>query len=744
MRSFFALIRKDLKGYFDQPTGYILMVLFVGVAAWFFFFVSPFKTTSEASARDLFDFLPWLLAVFVPASTMRLLAEEQRDGTLEILLTQPIRGWVVLATKFISGLIFVNLYVLATLSIPISLQFAGGLDWGAIAAQYIGSFFLTAAFVSIGLFTSSMTRNQIVAFILGLFFNAALMIVDIEQVAISLPVAVSLLLEALSPVTHFASISRGVINLRDILYFVALVSTFLSASFLMIRSRTLSHQSAQYRNLQLGVAGLIVLSLLIGWFGNSIGGRLDLTKDKVFTLTEGTRDILDDFDDLLTVEVYLSKDPPPQVSLVGRDVTDFLEDFAANSDGNVKIIERYPEGDDVLTQRAQIAGIAPRQFNLVSQGGVEIKQSYLGISMMYANRRETIPFVSTLDGFEYRMATLAYKMVQDDIDRRTVGFLTGVGEKSLTNELRLWGGSLQQQYNVVEVPLVDDQPLDLNGIDVLVIAGASEILSDDVLSTLHSYVAGGGKTMVMVDTVQVDPNQFIAFPNQSRLNEFIGEYGVQVEDNVVFDVRSHETLSFNSSRGQNIMLPYPYWAKVTSGDNRVSGDVESVVVPWASSLGFVDDGVTEYIPVMATTTFGGVNYELGDVSPTSSAIQPENIVPEQLFEPDLGFALEGQQGSFRMVVVGDSDWLTDNLVNRSNGNLVLGQNLVDWLAQDDTLAEIRSKVISSRTLLFTSDTHRNIIQAVNIVGVPLLFVIVGIVRFIRRRGTTLRAYQGEK
>ena len=248
MKPFFALIKKDLRGYFDQPTGYILLVIFAGVISYLFFFVTPFNTTSEASLRDLFTILPWLLAIFVPASTMRLLAEEQRDGTLEILLTQPIQGWVVLATKFVSGLIFVNVAVFATLSIPLALQTAGSLDWGAIIAQYVGSFFLVAAFVAIGLFTSSLTRNQIVAFIVGLFFNMTLMVIGLDRVAITLPTSIATLLETLSPVTHFSTIARGVINLRDILYFIALVSTFLSASFLMIRGRTLSHKANQSGN----------------------------------------------------------------------------------------------------------------------------------------------------------------------------------------------------------------------------------------------------------------------------------------------------------------------------------------------------------------------------------------------------------------------------------------------------------------------------------------------------------------
>ena len=291
MRSFLALIRKDLKGYFDQPTGYILIVVFVSLLSWSFF-RSAF-ITSEASLRPLFTTnfavespsIPWLLALLVPAAAMRLLAEEQRDGTLEILLTQPIKGWIILFSKFLSGLIFVSVAILSTIGIPLAISTAGSLDWGAIVAQYVGSIFLAASFVSIGLFTSSLTRNQIVAFILGLFVTLVLMLLGLEQVGITFPVQLAVLLQSISPLTHFSSIARGVIDLRDILYFIAIISTFMSATFLSIRGKTLSHRSPQYRNLQLGTVALIVLSLLVGWFGNSVQGRLDLTADKIFTLS---------------------------------------------------------------------------------------------------------------------------------------------------------------------------------------------------------------------------------------------------------------------------------------------------------------------------------------------------------------------------------------------------------------------------------------------------------------------------
>ena len=345
------IAKKDLKGYFDQPTGYILIVVFVAMLSWSFF--QSALLIGEASLRPLFtvDFaidkpsLPWLLALFIPAATMRLLSEEQRDGTLETLLTQPIRGWIVLLAKFTSGLLFVSIAIVATIGIPLSLISAGDLDWGASISQYIGSIFLAGCLVSIGLFTSSLTRNQIVSFILGLTVSMALMIMGLEIVAVTLPSTAANLLQLLSPITHFDNIGRGIIDFRDILYFLSLISTFLCGTFMIMRSRTLSHKTPQYRNLQLGVAGFIVLSILVGWFGTSIKGRLDLTEDKIFTLSPATEEIVSQLDHLLTIDIYMSKDPPVQVSPVSRDINDFLDDVESSSDGLVKVARHFPEDD---------------------------------------------------------------------------------------------------------------------------------------------------------------------------------------------------------------------------------------------------------------------------------------------------------------------------------------------------------------------------------------------------------------
>lgn len=754
MRSFLALIRKDLKGYFDQPTGYILIVVFVALLSWSFF-RSAF-ITSEASLRPLFttDFavespsIPWLLALLVPAATMRLLAEEQRDGTLEILLTQPIKGWVILFSKFVSGLIFVTVAILSTVGIPIAISTAGSLDWGAIVAQYAGSIFLAGSFVAIGLFTSSLTRNQIVAFIIGLFVTLVLMLLGLEQVGVTFPVQLAVLLQSVSPLTHFSSMARGVIDLRDILYFIAIVSTFLSATFLSIRGKTLSHRSPQYRNLQLGTVALIVLSLLVGWFGNTVQGRLDLTADNIFTLSSGTEEIISDLDDLLTIELYQSQEPPVDIAIATRDISDFLEDLASRSGSNVKLIHRFPDSDEDDARKAALAGVQPQQFNIVTPNGLEIKSGFLGMTMTYTDRRETIRFLGdSIDGFEYRMATIAFNMTQRDVDRKSIGFLTGHGEKDLRTELASLGSILSQQYALSEVSDVDDSPLNLDGIDVLIIPGPTQRMSEDVYQTIEAYINNGGKVMALVDSVTIDEQRLVAIPNQFHFGDFVERYGVLVEDNLVFDVRSNETLSFGTSLG-NVLLPYPYWARVGTVDRKVAGEVESALFPWASSIGVADlsDSGVDVIPILRTSPFAAVDYNYGDVTPNSPQL---DVTDRQTFESDIGVALEsrensGTDGAFRLVVIGDSDWLADSLVARADANLALGLNLIDWLAQEDTLAEIRSKVITSRSLIFNSPTHRSIVQYVNVALVPIAFIILGVFRYVRRRSITLRVFEGEK
>ena len=736
----FALVKKDIKSYFDQPAAYILIVPFVAVLSYVFF--SQALLTGEASLRPLFtvDFqidnpsLPWLLAIFVPAATMKLLAEENRDGTLELLLTHPIRGWIVLLSKFLSGSVFVAFSILATIGIPIAVQTAGNLDIGAAVGQYVGSLFLAASFVSIGLFTSSLTRNQVVAFILGLSFTMLLMIMGLDIVAVTLPQRLASLLQDLSPVTHFSSVARGVIHLRDVLYFIALISTFLSATFLIIRGRTLSHKSTQYRNLQLGTAGLIVFSILIGWSGNSIEGRFDLTEDKLFTISPATADLVEDLDDILTLEFYVSREPAVPIALATRDIGDFLEDFASGSDGKVKLVTRFPEEDEDELRKAQIAGVPPRQFNVRSQGELQIKASYLGLSMTYVDQRETIPFINNFDGFEYRLASLINRMVEDQ--KKSVAFLTGHGQAGPSGGYQTFSALLTDAYEVREINASEDPSIDLSDVDVLIVGGPTQAIPDETSQAVYNYIANDGKALLLIDSIVVDQAQLIAGENRYSFRGLPEQFGVVVEQDLVFDLQANETLSFGTQVG-SVFLPYPYWVRAPVIDKKVAGNVESAVLPWASSLGVVEsqrDSI-EVIPILETSEFAAIDFTYRDLRPNSTVF--EEITPGNLVQSLVAVAIaeksNDDQEAYRLVVVGDSGWLTDAVVSRSQENVALALNLVDWLAQEDKLASVRSKVVSSRDLLYSSPTHENTARWLNIAGVPLLFILFGAIRSVRRR-----------
>ena len=735
----FALVKKDIKSYFDQPAAYILIVPFVAVLSYVFF--SQALITGEASLRPLFtvDFqidnpsLPWLLAIFVPAATMKLLAEENRDGTLELLLTHPIRGWIVLLSKFLSGFIFVAFAILATIGIPVAVQTAGNLDMGAAAGQYVGSLFLAASFVSIGLFTSSLTRNQVVAFILGLLLTMLLMIMGLDIVAVTLPQQLASLLQDLSPVTHFSSVARGVIHLRDVLYFIALVSTFLSATFLIVRGRTLSHKSTQYRNLQLGTAGLIIFSLLIGWSGSYIKGRFDLTEDRLFTISPATSDIVDQLDDILTLEFYESREPPIQVALTARDVGDFLDDFASGSDGKVKLVRRFPDDDEDELRKAQVAGVPPVQFNVRSQGELQIKSGYLGLSMTYVDQRETIPFINNFDGFEYRMASLINRMVEDQ--KKSVVFLTGHGQSGPSGGYQTFAALLTDSYEVREIDASEDPAIDLSGVDVLIVGGPTQSIPDETADVILEYLTNGGKALLMIDSVLVDQSQLIAGENRNSFRDLPEKFGVIVENDLVFDLQSNETLSFGTQVG-SVFLPYPYWVRAPVIDKKVAGNVESAILPWASSLGISESqrGRIEVIPILETSEFAAIDFNYGDLRPNSPLF--DEITPDNLVQSLVAVAVAEQsedEDAYRIVVVGDSGWVTDALVSRSQENVALALNLVDWLAQEDKLASVRSKVVSSRDLLYSSPTHENTARWINVAGIPLIFILFGAIRSVRRR-----------
>ena len=233
MRQVINIFRKELKAYFISPIAYIVISIFLLVTGWFFF--STFFIYGQANLRSFFAMLPIIFSFIVPAVTMRLFSEELNVGSYEILLTMPVTFVDVILGKFLAGVAFIGIMLIPTLGYPIAISFVGQLDWGPVLGGYIGAILLGAAFTAIGLFASSLTRNQIIAFIIGLAICFGLTLID--QMVIFFPGYLQEILSYIGSSFHFRNISKGVIDSRDVLYFLSISFIGLYAAHLTIQEK---------------------------------------------------------------------------------------------------------------------------------------------------------------------------------------------------------------------------------------------------------------------------------------------------------------------------------------------------------------------------------------------------------------------------------------------------------------------------------------------------------------------------
>ena len=233
MRQALRICRKEFYAYFLSPIAYIVIAVFLLVTGWFYF--STFFLFNQASLRAFFMMLPTVFAFVVPALTMRLLAEEFNIGSYETLLTLPVGFTDVILGKFLACVAFIAAMLVPTLAYPITVSMLGTLDWGPVAGGYLGALLLGAAFAAVGLFASSLTRNQIVAFILGMAICFALTL--ISQMLFFLPRALLQVFSALAADVHFRTIAKGIIDTRDLVYFASVMFLGLYATRLVLKSR---------------------------------------------------------------------------------------------------------------------------------------------------------------------------------------------------------------------------------------------------------------------------------------------------------------------------------------------------------------------------------------------------------------------------------------------------------------------------------------------------------------------------
>jgi ABC-2 type transport system permease protein len=233
------VMRRELAGYFSTPVAWVFIVIFLVMAGVLTFYIGSFYERGIADLEPFFQFHPWLYLFLVPAIAMRLWAEERRSGTIELLLTLPITTGQAVVGKFLAAWLFIGLALLLTFPVWLTVNYLGNPDNGVIAAGYVGSWLMAGGFLAIGSCMSALTRNQVVAFILSVVVCFGFLLSGLPMVMnLFTGWAPQALLDAIagfSFLAHFASISKGVIDLRDLVYFGLVISFWLLANTLLLQ-----------------------------------------------------------------------------------------------------------------------------------------------------------------------------------------------------------------------------------------------------------------------------------------------------------------------------------------------------------------------------------------------------------------------------------------------------------------------------------------------------------------------------
>ena len=230
IRNIFA---KELKSFFDSPVAYIVILVYLVILGWFF--TSNLFVAGQATLRTVFEMTPFLLLFFAPAMTMRLISEERKTGTLELLATKPLKEYEIIVGKFLAALCLYFFTLLPTIVYFVTVSFIGTLDLGAVVGGYVGLLLVGSVFLAISLFGSSITENQVVAFIVSFLIVFALFMLD--KVLIYLPSSLATIFEYMSVDYHFSNVARGVIDTRDLIYYFSAVGFSLFLGTIVLEKR---------------------------------------------------------------------------------------------------------------------------------------------------------------------------------------------------------------------------------------------------------------------------------------------------------------------------------------------------------------------------------------------------------------------------------------------------------------------------------------------------------------------------
>lgn len=488
----------------------------------------------------------------------------------------------------------------------------------------------------------------------------------------------------------------------------------------------------------LTISILLIVGILavLNFLSYQIFTHLDLTKNKIYSISKVSKDTVKGLDDVVNVKVYFSSDLPTQYIALRQDVTDILSEYQAFSKGNVNVEYIDPTKDDQTAQDLYAKGIPQLTFQAYEKDKAQVVNGYMGMTIAYGDKTETIPVIKQdTSGLEYQITTAIKKATSKKI--ATVAFLTSNGTADIQQQISSAYQAISELYTVDTVDLSKTKEIP-SEVDTLIIVGPKDKFSDDQLKAINAFLVRGGKVLALVDGVMVEQG-LTTKVNNTGIETLLAKYGVKINNNLVADVRN-AMATFNQGYF-SFSTNYPFWLKLDSTgfnkDNSAVSGLQNVVLQWASSLDTVVGKEKVVTPLAFTSNKAWQVKDKFDLAPNNALVKIGNekfnvadLISGQL---DNAYPEAGGSSTFngRLIVVGDSDFANNN---SSPENLTFFQDLVDSLSLDNDLISIRAKSMISQPIKDDlTDSEKVFIRYANIFGITIIVIAFGMIRYYLRR-----------
>ena len=724
-RIIFTIFKKEFFAFLNSPLSFVITVPFLLLSI--FIFMRSSLVVGEASLRPYFELLPWFLLILTPALSMKLLTDEKKNGTLELLFAHPISELDIVLGKFLGALGFYLFILLATLLLPITLLVFANPDPGILLSQYLGIILVGAMYLSLGILASSYVNNSVGSFLLSASLGFVLILLGLDIVTLMVPWPLSRIVTEIALLPHTQTIARGALDLRDISYFLTLISLFLSLTVLRLSERKVKEDKRQKQKLFLAMFLILGIGASLNIFLSFYPLRIDLTQQKLFSLSQGTKQTISKLPDLVTVTLYASRNLPAQVQITRKEIEDLLKDYQ-NLSGKVAVSVVYPDQDPVIAAQAKQAGIEEVTFNRIGTGSFEVQTGFLGLTIRYGDKTETLPFIQDSSDLEYQLTRRIRKLTQ--AKEKNIGiYINGTQSYNFLQEI------IRTEYQVTS--LTPDDLADAGKLSdkdsLLIIDDGSDVGTDS--ASLKRYLENGGKVLFLSSGVSVSPQTLTVSKSFSTIGGFLSDYGITVKNDLIYDLRLNETLTFGGGNVRYI-APYPFWLRALPAkeDFPSLAGIKSVTLAWPSSIEISQKEGVETTVLLQTSPNAGKQESTFTISP-----QTVNTLADPLGK-QIPLAAEAKKGNSKIVVVANSIFAGDQFMENNAENSAFIVNTVDYLVSDADIAAIPRKVEGRAVFKFRQPYELIIFQYGNILVPPILVTAFALFWLSRRKKLTKRIY----